>query len=49
MAMVHLSTDYIRAKEYFEAILASTSDAICTTDNDGRILYFSPGAPSCPG
>jgi diguanylate cyclase (GGDEF)-like protein/PAS domain S-box-containing protein len=49
VTLVHLSTDYIRAKEYFEAILASTSDAICTTDNNGRILYFSPGAEAMLG
>jgi diguanylate cyclase (GGDEF)-like protein/PAS domain S-box-containing protein len=49
MTIVHLSTDYIRAKEYFEAILASTSDAICTTDTDGRIIYFSPGAEAMLG
>lgn len=47
--LVHLSTDFIRAKEYLEAIVTSTSDAICTTDVQGRILYFSPGAESMIG
>ncbi len=42
--LVHLSTDFIRAKEYLEAIVTSTSDAICTTDVKGKIIYFSPGA-----
>lgn len=42
--LVYLSTEFIRAKEYFEAIVASTCDAICTTDMQGRIIYFSPGA-----
>ncbi|MEK7859678.1 MAG: diguanylate cyclase [Elusimicrobiota bacterium] len=46
---VHLSTDFIRAKEYFEAIIASTSDAICTTDTESRIIYFSPGAEAMLG
>jgi len=47
--LIHLSTDYIRAKEYFEAIVSSTSDAICTTDVRGRIIYFSPGAEAMFG
>lgn len=47
--LVHLSTDFIRAKEYLEAIVTSTSDAICTTDVEGRILYFSPGAEAMLG
>lgn len=47
--LIHLSTDYIRAKEYFEAIVSSTSDAICTTDVRGRIMYFSPGAEAMFG
>ncbi|MBI5624681.1 MAG: diguanylate cyclase [Elusimicrobia bacterium] len=42
--LVHLSADFVRAKEYLEAIVTSTSDAICTTDTNGRIIYFSPGA-----
>ncbi|MFH1723118.1 MAG: sensor domain-containing diguanylate cyclase [Elusimicrobiota bacterium] len=42
--LIYLSTEFIRAKEYLEAIVASTSDAICTTDMQGRIIYFSPGA-----
>ncbi|MBI4676520.1 MAG: diguanylate cyclase [Elusimicrobia bacterium] len=42
--LVHLSADFVRAKEYLEAIITSTSDAICTTDTNGRIIYFSPGA-----
>lgn len=47
--LVHLSSDFIRAKEYLEAIVTSTSDAICTTDVGGRILYFSPGAEAMIG
>ncbi len=42
--LVYLSTDFLRAKEYLEAILASSSDAIMTTDVRGRIVYWSPGA-----
>lgn len=42
--LIHLSRDFIRAKEYLEAIVTSTSDAICTTDTHGRVIYFSPGA-----
>ena len=42
--LIRLSTDFIRAKEYLEAIVSSTSDAICTTDTQGRVIYFSPGA-----
>ena len=42
--LIALSTDFIRAKEYFEAIIASSGDLICTTDVRGRIVYFSPGA-----
>ncbi|HVE13008.1 MAG TPA: diguanylate cyclase [Elusimicrobiota bacterium] len=41
---VYLSQEFIQAKEYLEAIFASSSDAICTTDMKGRIIYFSPGA-----
>ena len=47
--LIHLSADFIRAKEYFEAIVTSSSDAICTTDVTGRFLYFSPGAESMFG
>lgn len=42
--LVYLSTQFIQAKEYLEAIMASSSDAIVTTDMRGRIIYFSPGA-----
>lgn len=42
--IIQLSSDFIRAKEYFEAIVNSTGDAICTTDIRGRIIFFSPGA-----
>jgi PAS domain-containing protein len=42
--LIALSTDFIRVKEYFEAIVASSGDMICTTDIRGRIIYFSPGA-----
>jgi diguanylate cyclase (GGDEF)-like protein/PAS domain S-box-containing protein len=47
--LIALSTDFIRAKEYFEAIVASSGDLICTTDRDGRIMYFSPGAEQMLG
>ena len=47
--LIALSSDYIRVKEYFEAIVASSGDLICTTDNDGRIIYFSPGAEAMLG
>ena len=47
--LIALSTDFIRAKEYFEAIVASSGDLICTTDITGRILYFSPGAETMLG
>ena len=47
--LIHLSSDYIRAKEYLEAIVTSTSDAICTTDVRGKIIYFSPGAEKMVG
>jgi diguanylate cyclase (GGDEF)-like protein/PAS domain S-box-containing protein len=47
--LIQLSTDFIRAKEYLEAIVTSTTDAICTTDVAGRIMYFSPGAESMTG
>ena len=47
--LIHLSSDFIRAKEYLEAIVTSTSDAICTTDIRGRIIYFSPGAEAMLG
>lgn len=44
--IIALSTDFIRVKEYFEAIVASSGDLICTTDVHGRVMYFSPGAES---
>lgn len=47
--LIYLSPQFIRAKEYFEAIVASTSDAIITTDLRGRIIYFSPGAQRMTG
>ena len=47
--LIHLSSDFIRAKEYLEAIVTSTSDAICTTDVRGKIIYFSPGAEAMVG
>jgi diguanylate cyclase (GGDEF)-like protein/PAS domain S-box-containing protein len=42
--LVYLSAQFIQAKQYLEAILGSTSDAIITTDLRGRVMYFSPGA-----
>lgn len=42
--LVYLSTQFIQAKEYLEAILTSTSDAIITTDMNGRVIFFGPGA-----
>jgi diguanylate cyclase (GGDEF)-like protein/PAS domain S-box-containing protein len=42
--LVYLSSHYIQTKEYLEAIVASTSDAICTTDMKGKVIFFSPGA-----
>jgi len=47
--LIALSSDFIRAKEYFEAIVASSGDMICTTDIRGRIIYFSPGAEQMLG
>jgi len=47
--IIALSTDFIRVKEYFEAIVASSGDLICTTDIRGRIIYFSPGAEAMLG
>jgi diguanylate cyclase (GGDEF)-like protein/PAS domain S-box-containing protein len=47
--LIALSTDFIRVKEYFEAIVASSGDLICTTDIAGRVLYFSPGAETMLG
>ncbi|MDE2490465.1 MAG: diguanylate cyclase [Elusimicrobia bacterium] len=47
--LIALSSDFIRAKEYFEAIVASSGDLICTTDIRGRIIYFSPGAEAMLG
>ncbi len=47
--LIALSTDFIRAKEYFEAIVASSGDLICTTDVHGVVMYFSPGAEQMLG
>jgi diguanylate cyclase (GGDEF)-like protein/PAS domain S-box-containing protein len=47
--LIALSSDFIRVKEYFEAIVASSGDMICTTDIHGRIIYFSPGAEAMLG
>ncbi len=47
--LIALSTDFIRVKEYFEAIVASSGDLICTTDIAGRVIYFSPGAEAMLG
>jgi len=47
--LIALSTDFIRVKEYFEAIVASSGDLICTTDVTGRVIYFSPGAEAMLG
>jgi diguanylate cyclase (GGDEF)-like protein/PAS domain S-box-containing protein len=47
--LIYLSTQFIRAKEYLEAIVVSSSDAIITTGLDGRIIYFSPGAERMSG
>ena len=47
--LIALSTDFIRVKEYFEAIVASSGDLICTTDITGRVIYFSPGAEAMLG
>ena len=47
--LIELSSDFIRAKEYLEAIVTSTKDAIFTTDTRGRIIYFSPGAEAMLG
>ncbi|MBI3563622.1 MAG: diguanylate cyclase [Elusimicrobia bacterium] len=47
--LIALSSDFIRAKEYFEAIVASSGDLICTTDITGRIIYFSTGAEAMLG
>ncbi len=47
--LVYLSTQFIQAKEYLEAILTSTSDAIITTDMSGRVILFSPGAEKMLG
>lgn len=47
--LIHLSSDFIRAKEYLEAIVISTTDAICTTDISGRLIYLSPGAEKMLG
>jgi diguanylate cyclase (GGDEF)-like protein/PAS domain S-box-containing protein len=47
--LIALSSDFIRVKEYFEAIVASSGDLICTTDIGGRVIYFSPGAEAMLG
>lgn len=47
--LVYLSTHYIQAKEYLETIVTSISDAICTTDMKGRVVYFGPGAEKMLG
>ena len=47
--LIHLSSDFIRAKEYLEAIVSSSPDAICTTDMSGKFIYFSPGAEEMLG
>src|SRR3954470_17880720 len=47
--LIALSSDFIRLKEYFEAIVASSGDLICTTDIRGRVIYFSPGAEAMLG
>lgn len=47
--LIALSADFIRIKEYFEAIVASSGDLICTTDVAGRVIYFSPGAEAMLG
>ena len=47
--LIALSSDFIRVKEYFEAIVASSGDLICTTDIRGRVIYFSPGAEAMLG
>ena len=47
--LIHLSSDFIRAKEYLEAIISSSPDAICTTDMSGKFIYFSPGAEEMIG
>ena len=47
--VVRLASDFLRAQEYFEAIIASTTDAIVATTAEGRIVYFSPGAEAMLG
>ncbi len=47
--LIHLSSDFIREKEYLETIISSSPDAICTTDISGRFIYFSPGAEAMMG
>ncbi len=42
--LVYLSAEFVRHKEYLEAIVTASPDAICTTDMRGRVIYFSPGA-----
>ncbi len=47
--VVRLASDYLRAQEYFEAIITSTTDAIVAANAAGRIIYFSPGAEAMLG
>ena len=47
--VVRLASDFLRAQEYFEAVITSTTDAIIATSADGRIVYFSPGAEAMLG
>ena len=45
--LIALSTDFIRVKEYFEAIVASSGDLICTTDVMGASSISHPGPRPC--
>ena len=36
--------ELIKTKDYLENLITSSADAIVTTDNYGRITFFSPGA-----
>jgi diguanylate cyclase (GGDEF)-like protein/PAS domain S-box-containing protein len=47
--LVYLSAEFVRYKEYLEAIVTASPDAICTTDMQGRVMYFSPGAEAMFG
>ncbi|MFH2204632.1 MAG: sensor domain-containing diguanylate cyclase [Elusimicrobiota bacterium] len=47
--LVYLSTHFVQAKEYLDAIFDSTSDAIITTDMRGNVIFFSPGAEEMLG